>query len=104
LTPADWHAIVTGYADTRAQDEKAAWKRTAWLAAQIINISGKYIKRQVKPDDLIQFPDEVKEKEPFDVEKRRREAEETFRFHKTKAWTKIKGASVEDIKLPDVTG
>lgn len=75
----------------------------AWLVAYIINTAGKSFKRTVKPEDLIQFPDEVKVKdEKYDMEKRRKEAEETFRFHKQKAWTKIKGASVDDIKVPEI--
>ncbi len=65
-------------------------------------MSGQYARHQVKPTDLIRFPDEETPEEKFDVEKRRQEAEETFRLHKQKFWTKIKGAKLEDVKLPDV--
>ena len=40
--------------------EKEEWKRTRWLAAVLVNISGKSVKKVVKDTDLMRFPDEVK--------------------------------------------
>lgn len=89
-----------GAVDAETRREKESWRRTAWLAAQLINISGKTLPkgRTVRVSDLIRFEDEGKRGREIDMERRRREAEETFRQHKQKFWTKIKGASVEDVK------
>ena len=40
--------------------EKEEWKRTRWLAAVLVNISGKSVKKVVKDTDLLRFPEERK--------------------------------------------
>jgi hypothetical protein len=40
--------------------EKDDWKRTRWLAAVLVNISGKSTKKVVKETDLLKFEDEQK--------------------------------------------
>lgn len=81
--------------------QKEAWKRTAFLAAYVINYSGMHDppRRRVKPKDLISFPDDAKPEKPSAeyIEQRRREAEETLRLHKAKFWTKISDDSVKKI-------
>ncbi|MFZ9191076.1 MAG: hypothetical protein ACO204_08210 [Schleiferiaceae bacterium] len=41
--------------------EKENWKRTRWLAAVLVNISGKSTKKVVSETDLLKFEDEKKE-------------------------------------------
>jgi hypothetical protein len=41
--------------------EKEKWKRTRWLAAVLVNVSGKSVKRVVQETDLLRFEDEKKE-------------------------------------------
>ena len=41
--------------------EKDAWKRQRWLAAVLVNISGKSVKKVVTETDLLKFDDEKKE-------------------------------------------
>ena len=41
--------------------EKDAWKRQRWLAAVLVNISGKSVKKVVTETDLLKFEDEKKE-------------------------------------------
>jgi hypothetical protein len=40
--------------------EKEDWKRTRWLAAVLVNISGKSTKKVVSETDLLKFEDEQK--------------------------------------------
>jgi hypothetical protein len=40
--------------------EKDDWKRTRWLAAVLVNISGKSTKKVVTETDLLKFEDEQK--------------------------------------------
>jgi hypothetical protein len=40
--------------------EKDEWKRTRWLAAVLVNISGKSTKKVVSETDLLKFEDEQK--------------------------------------------
>ena len=41
--------------------EKDEWKRTRWLAAVLVNISGKSVKKVVTETELLKFDDEKKE-------------------------------------------
>ena len=41
--------------------EKDKWRRSRWLAAVIVNISGKSTKKVVTETDLLKFEDEKKE-------------------------------------------
>jgi len=41
--------------------EKDEWRRSRWLAAVIVNISGKSTKKVVTEMDLLKFEDEKKE-------------------------------------------
>lgn len=41
--------------------EKDEWRRSRWLAAVIVNISGKSTKKVVTETDLLKFEDEKKE-------------------------------------------
>lgn len=41
--------------------EKDEWRRSRWLAAVIVNISGKSAKKVVTETDLLKFEDEKKE-------------------------------------------
>ncbi len=41
--------------------EKDEWRRSRWLAAVIVNISGKSTKKVVTETDLLKFEDENKE-------------------------------------------
>ena len=42
------------------EKEKEDWKRARWLAAVLVNVSGKSVKKVVKDTDLLRFPDERK--------------------------------------------
>lgn len=41
--------------------EKDEWRRQRWLAAVLVNISGKSVKKTVNETDLLKFEDEKKE-------------------------------------------
>lgn len=103
LTPGEFAVISAGRREGEEAGAREEWRRTAWLAAQIINISGKYVRSAVKDTDLIQFPETDDERETrIDLEERRRQALEDIRYHKRKAWTLIEGASVEEVDIPPV--
>jgi len=42
------------------EKEKDEWKRSRWLAAVIVNISGKSTKKVVSEQDLLRFEEEQK--------------------------------------------
>ncbi len=41
--------------------EKDEWRRQRWLAAVLVNISGKSVKKAISETDLLAFEDEKKE-------------------------------------------
>ena len=56
LTRDELDAVVK-YGTERLKDD---WKRTRWLAAVLVNVSGKTVKKQIKETDLLRFQDERK--------------------------------------------
>ena len=40
--------------------QKDDWKRTRWLAAVLVNVSGKTVKKHILETDLLRFQDERK--------------------------------------------
>lgn len=84
-------AVVAGERD--AALEKERWRRTAFVAAAVMNSAGKTYRKMVKPDDLLNFG-ETKRMTAEERDRRKREATETLRIHKAKFWTKFKDASV----------
>jgi len=77
------------------------WRRFAFLAAEVVNISGKSLRKGkvMKAEDFLRFDDdEAREKwTPAKIEARRQRAMETARLHKAKFWTKIKDESVRKV-------
>lgn len=63
-----------------------------------MNISGKITKRDVSPEMLVRFKDEIVEILP---EVREQQAEEAFRFHKEKFWMLLKLNEKGEIKKFD---
>jgi hypothetical protein len=104
LSPAEFHVIARERTKYETNKYKEEWRRVAWLAAEFINISGKMMRNNVDPKDLIKFKDEeeLEDKGPGYLDRRRKEAEESFRYHKSKFWGKLQGASLADIVLPPV--
>lgn len=66
----------------------------------IINISQKYVESPIREDQLFVWTDELKIEE-IDPSKRMQLAMENLKFLKSKAWTKIRGDSLDDIKVFD---
>jgi len=89
-------AITKAFNRRERDRQKESWRQSAFIAAQIINYSGR-AKRKITPEQLVKFVDEKPEK--IDIEKRRREALETLVEHKKRAWMKIGGPSLTDIKI-----
>lgn len=98
LKPIELFDISKAYAKREQEKEKLEWKRLAWLATEIINISGKSVKHPIRPSQLIKFKDEER-RSRISIKKRRKQAMETLRLHKSKFWTKIKGRSLDEIEL-----
>ena len=66
----------------------------------IINISQKYVESPIREDQLFVWTNELKIKE-IDPSKRMELAMENLKFLKSKAWGKIRGDSLDDIKVFD---
>ena len=56
LTRDELNAIVKHGTEGIKED----WKRTRWLAAVLVNVSGKTVKKHIKETELLRFQDEVK--------------------------------------------
>ena len=76
--------------------EKESWRRFAFLAAEVINISGKSVKHAVRADQLIKF-NEGDVKRIADPGKRRAEMAETVKAQKEKCWALISDASIKKV-------
>lgn len=66
----------------------------------IINISQKYVESPIREDQLFVWTDELKIEE-IDPSKRMELAMENLKFLKSKAWGKIRGDSLDEIKVFD---
>jgi len=88
--------MATVYFEKEYDREKQEWKRASFIAATIMNMSGRSLKRNknIRPEDLISFPDE---KQEVNAEELKRLAVEGLQEHKKKFWTKIKDESLEKI-------
>jgi len=76
--------IAKTYFKREGERDKEDWKRTRWLAYWIVNMMGKYAKKEIKETELgIKFDDEIKsdEAEKISPEERRRQAIEGALFH-----------------------
>ena len=91
MTPAETEIFGRGLRER----ERNEWRRLSWLAAQIINISGKSVRTEIRPEQLVSFAEEDK---PIDIEKRRAEAIEGLAEAKKKFWTLIKDQKLDDMK------
>ena len=56
LTRSELDAVVK-HGTERLKDD---WKRSRWLAAILVNVSGKTVKKHIKETELLRFEDEVK--------------------------------------------
>ena len=70
------------------------------MTTHIINISQKYVESPIREDQLFVWTDNL-EMEEIDPSKRMELAMENLKFLKSKAWTKIRGNSLDDIKVFD---
>lgn len=102
MTPAEYGAACRAFFKHRDRRERDGWRQTRWLAAKIINISGKSLRADIRPEDLLRFSDEpeagVSTWTMADLERRRLETEADFKFHKAKFWTLLP----DDITIPPV--
>jgi hypothetical protein len=82
LTPAELSVMLDGY----NRRERRAWERTAWLAANIMNV---WTKRRLKISDIAPWlaKGERRPGEPPPMSKA--ELEAMARANKAKFWTKI---------------
>lgn len=90
--------MVDCFYEQEKNREREAWRRTAFLASQIINISGKMVKRAIKPEQLVRFAEEGKRAEE-DLDKLKQEALAGLKFHKSKFWGAVGGTSLDKVKI-----
>ena len=67
-----------------------------WLATQIINISGRMTKYELRPEQLFKFEEEIEILTPEEIDKR---GTEILKALKKKCWRKIKGRTLDDVKF-----
>lgn len=96
-TPAELAAIATAFYKLERDRQKESWRQAAFIASFIANYAGKVSKRTVSPDQLVRFADE---KKGMPDEKELRQAIlDDLKEHKKRAWMKIRGGSLGDIKI-----
>jgi len=98
MTPGEVNLRAYYFYKNKEEEERAIWQREAHFTAQIMNASGR-MKRKAKGSDLYRVGKDggaagVKGKSPITAEERRRQALETFKFHKSKAWGMISDKSL----------
>lgn len=77
--------------------EKAELWRMRWLATQVINISGRMVKFELRPEQIFKFEDEI---EMLTEEERDKRGKEILKALKKKFWTKINpGKNLDGIKF-----
>jgi hypothetical protein len=100
VTPGELWIMADAVGDREQTREKEMWRRFAFLAAEVVNISGKSVRRPVRAKDLVRFDEDDKAKRgstPEEIEARKRQAMETARMHKSKFWTKLSDKSVQGV-------
>lgn len=70
------------------------------MTTHIINISQKYVKTPIREEQLFVWTEDLKIEE-IDPSKRMELAMENLKFLKSKAWSKIRGGSLDEIKVFD---
>jgi len=91
-TPREISVKAKGY----FQKKQETWEENAYLACWIVNNSG-WRKKALKPHQLFKSIKTPKKTS----EKRKAEAEETFRLHKKKSWMLIRGTKDKVKKFGD---
>lgn len=94
--PVELSDMVRAYSDRENRKEKENWRRIRWLGTQIINISGKEVKHPIRPEQLIQFKDEIIILSP---EERERRSIEILKHFKSKFWTLLKLDENGNVKI-----
>jgi len=91
LKPVELADIAEVYFEKEREKDKQAWRRVAFVASWIINTAGKTYKGDISGNELLNFKDEVRNREvtPLSLEEREKQADETFMLHKRKFWTSL---------------
>ena len=82
-----------------ARRERTGWEQARWIASFIVNMSQKYVKIEVRPEQLLKFADEIPA--PLPPGERKGLMDKHLGFHKKKAWMKLKQDKEGNIKLFD---
>lgn len=98
-TPRETWDIIRILSKKEIEAEKEEWKRFRWLICWIINMSQKYVKRDIRPKDILTFPEEIPP--PVLPEERERMTKEHLRFMKSKFWTLFEADKDGNVKIFD---
>ena len=75
MTPRMFFNKLKGFAKLREDDYRGEWERTRWIVWQLVNVSGKIVKRSLRLEDIIKFKWEKTERKENDVIKDRKDFE-----------------------------
>ena len=81
--------------ESEESKDKEDWRRIRQLATWLINISGKSVKRDIRPEQLLKFAEEKKE---IDLEKRQKQALKTWAKHKRRLLKTTGGKEIKPTK------
>jgi len=101
MQPCDVHLRAFHFFRQKEEAEKSVWRRDAHFTALVMNATGR-LKRKVRASDLYRFRENKggggQDKAPVTAEERRRQALESFRYAKSKFWTKISDKSLAEFE------
>ena len=77
--------------------EREAWRQVRWQTTHLINIAGQSVKHEIRAEQLLRLDDEIEP--PLPPEERDRLTKDNLRFHKRKAWMKLKHDRDGNVKI-----
>jgi len=75
MTPRTFFNKLKGFAKIRKENYQTEWERARWTVWQLVNVSGKIVKKALRLTDIIKFEWENKVRTEKDVAKDRKDFE-----------------------------
>ena len=79
MTPRTFFNKLSGFSKIRKEDFQNRWEQIRWMVCQLVNISMKSVKRNLRLTDIIRFSWENVERTEADVKKDREASEEAVK-------------------------
>lgn len=81
MTPRAFFNKLSGFSKSRKENYQAEWERSRWMVCQLVNISMKSVKRNLRLTDIVRFSWEKVERTEKDVKRDQEAFEEAIKKH-----------------------